>query len=63
MKRLKAISKKIGDVQAFVLLSVIYFILVPVFALVLKTKEKAGKLSWDKWSMPSDTISELKKQY
>ena len=63
MKLIKSFSKKVADFQAFIILSIAFFILGPVFSLILKRGKKEEKLSWNEWSMPSDTISQLKKQY
>lgn len=65
IEKFKSFSKKISDIQAFIILSVFFFILIPIFSLILKTKRKEieEELSWKKWSTPSDTIAQVKNQY
>lgn len=63
MKLIKAFLKKIADFQAGVFLSLFFFLLVPVFALIVKKTQKKEELTWSPWDIPSDTLDDARKQY
>lgn len=63
MRLLKKFSKKLADIQAFIILSVIYFTVASIFSLIMKHKENKEKFSWEKWTIPSNTIEEVRRQY
>lgn len=60
MKQLKLISKKLADFEARLILSGVYLLVVPIFAL-FKTKKSTE--SWEKWQNTSDSLEDLKKQW
>lgn len=60
----KKVSKKIADVQSFILLSLLFFLIAPIFSLIVRsTNKQERKKGWKKWTMPSDTIEHLRKQF
>lgn len=63
MKQIKAFARKIADFQAGVFLSLFFFLLVPVFALIVKNKRKKETSTWSHWDIPSDTLNDVRKQY
>ena len=63
MKLIKSISKKIGDFQAKVILTVCFFLVAPFFVFFVKNRQKENQISWTLWATPSDTIDDLRRQY
>ena len=63
MKLIRSFANKIADFQAAVFLSLFFFLLTPIFALVLKLTQKEDKPTWIPWCIPSDTLGDLRKQY
>lgn len=63
MKLIKAVTRKIADFQAVIVLSLFFFLLVPIFALVVKFIQKEDKLTWTPWDIPSDTLDDVRRQY
>lgn len=61
---LRQFSKKIAQVQTFLILTIVYFIVLPLFSLLLKIiKEKAQKKStWGVWKLRANTIHDLRRQ-
>lgn len=63
MKLIRSFAWKIADFQATVFLSLCFFLLAPIFALIVKSTQKEGEPTWSSWDMPSDTLDEVGKQY
>lgn len=63
MKQIKAFARKIADFQASIILSLFFFILTPIFALIVKNKRKKETSTWLHWDIPSDTLDDVRKQY
>lgn len=62
MKFIKKVAEKIANIQAWLLLTVIYFTILPIFALLLSLQKKRLKSGWLKWRIKSDTLQDLQKQ-
>lgn len=64
-KAFKQFSKKIAHIQTFIVLTIIYVVLVPFFALLLRIFKRniQEKNSWSLWKLRSDTIDDIKKQF
>lgn len=63
---LRQFLKKIAEVQAFIILTVLYFIFLPIFALLLKifkVKIYNNRSMWRLWEFKSETVNDLKKQF
>lgn len=63
MKLIRSFTKKMADFQATIFLSLCFFLLVPIFALIVKSSKKRDKLIWTSWDMPSDTLDDVRRQY
>lgn len=72
MKAIKAVSKKIADVQAIVTLNIVYFVVFSLFAFILRLKNHVsqsrdesdkGKNKWSGWSLPADILEDLRRQF
>lgn len=63
MKLIKTILNKIADFQATVFLSLCFFLLVPIFAFIVKSRTREEKSTWSSWDITSDTLLDVKKQY
>lgn len=63
MKQIKAFLRKIADFQASIILSLFFFLLTPIFALIVKNKQKKEASTWSHWDIPSDTLDDVRKQY
>lgn len=63
MKLIRTFSRKIADFQATVFLTLCFFLLVPLFALIAKSSRKADKPIWTSWDMLSDTLDDIRRQY
>ncbi len=63
MKLIRSFARKIADFQAIVLLSLCFFLLAPVFALIVKSSRKEDNPSWTSWDNHSDTLDDVRKQY
>ncbi len=66
MKYFKKISKKIADFQSKVILTLVFFIILPPFALISKALSKKSKFrgsNWSLWDLKSDSLEDVKKQY
>lgn len=63
---LRQFSKKIVQVQAFFILTMLYFVVLPFFAFILKIVKRKTyntKNTWEPWRCTEDTIADLKKQF
>ena len=63
MKLIRTLSRKVADFQAAVFLSLFFFLLAPIFALILKFTQKEDTPTWTPWGIPSDTLDDVRKQY
>lgn len=65
MKKIKEISKKITDIQAGIILLLIYFILVPLFRIPVRPKKTNTKKKsrWFKWQIKSNSLEDMRRQY
>lgn len=63
MKLIKTFARKIADFQAVIVLSLFFFLLAPIFALVVKLIQKEDKPTWTPWDIPSDTLDDVRRQY
>lgn len=59
----KRVGLKIADFQSRILLSLLYFVFLPIFALITKRQKNNNKSFWYKWTIKSNSIDELRKQY
>lgn len=66
LRLLKQFSKKIAQIQTFIILTVLYFIFMPLFALlfkIFKRKIYNNRGMWEAWKFKAETISDLKEQF
>lgn len=64
MNIFKKFVQKITDVQAKLILSFVFLLILPLFAILFKMLKKGDfKSSWAEWILKSDSLEELKKQY
>lgn len=64
LARVKRLTKYLGVLQSFIILFLVYWLILPIFAVIGKWQEKLGRrTSWDKWSLNNDTIEEARHQY
>ena len=59
-------SKKIAQIQAFLILTMLYFIVLPFFALlfkIFKGEIYSNRNTWKSWKFKAETIHDLKKQF
>lgn len=59
MTSLKKLGQKVSEVQARVILAIIYILMAPL-ALI---KKEPKKHNWDNWDLSSESIEDLKRQY
>lgn len=63
----RKLSAELVQKEADVLLSVVYYVLVIPTAfirtVIVKNNPNSSQNGWTRWSTPSDTIDELRKQY
>lgn len=59
----KRISFKIAEFQSRILLSIFYFTFLSIFALIIKSHKNENKSFWYKWTLKSNNINDVKKQY
>jgi len=62
---LKLFSKRVALAQTYIILTIIYIAIVPIFAclLFLTSKKRYGRTGWKKWVLRTDLINDLKKQF
>lgn len=62
----KKIAEKIGQIQAMIIFSILYFLLITPIGLISKLFNDSLKLkkfpTWEKYELNSDTIQKLKLQ-
>ncbi|MBI2020016.1 hypothetical protein HYS94_01195 [Candidatus Daviesbacteria bacterium] len=58
----KKITAKITSLQALVLLSLVYILIVPIFASIYILMNQKTKQGWSSWKLKSDTLDDLKRQ-
>jgi len=66
LRILRQFLKKIARIQTFLLLTVLYFMFLPFFALlfkIFKGKIYNNKGMWISWKFKAETIGDLKKQF
>lgn len=63
MKVLKRLSAAILEVQSRFILSLVYIVILPIFALIFKSKEKVSQTGWRKWKRKSDDLKDLQNQF
>ncbi len=63
VRRLKAFQMAVGDILGSIVFSSIYIVILPVFALLAPRRPEPTRTNWRPWSLPSDTLSDVKKQY
>ena len=66
MHMLKRFSRKVAYMQTFLILTIVYVLVVPFFALlfvIFKDKAQSNKTSWSTWKLRADTLDDLKKQF
>lgn len=63
LKLLKFVGKKMADFQAALFLSLCFFLLAPILALIVRLAGKENKSTWIPWNMPSDTLDDVRRQY
>lgn len=51
------------EVQSRLILSLVYILILPFFALLFKSKREAIKKGWSKWKIKSDNLEDLKNQF
>lgn len=60
---IKKLSLKLAEYQARLILSLIYFIVTPLFAVIFKLTRPKSKDGWVRWKIRSDSLDDLKKQF
>lgn len=65
MKTLRNISKKIAQIQALFILTIIYILFVPFFVLLFRyfKGKTRSKTAWSSWKNPTNTMHDLKRQF
>ncbi len=67
LEKLTALSQKAFNIQAQILLSLIYFLILPIFVLLFKLirtpKNDHKKTAWEDWVIKSETLEDLKRQF
>ena len=65
IQKFKQFSKKVAVVQARIILTIVYIIFVPIFAVFLRmSKEKKySETGWLPWILRLDSIDDLNKQF
>lgn len=66
LRILRQFSKKIAQIQAFLILTMLYFIVLPFFAFlfkILKGEIYNDRNTWESWKFKAETIHDLKKQF
>jgi hypothetical protein len=61
-QKIKAFNRVATQVISTLLFSLIYILILPWFALFTKRQEKQRK-TWYPWTLKSETLGDLKKQY
>ena len=61
-RKLKAFNRAATRVFSTVLFSLVYILVLPWFAVFAKRREKP-RTTWSPWTLKSETIEDLKKQY
>lgn len=66
LRLLRQFSKKAAQIQAFFILTMLYFIILPLFVFlfkILKGKIYNDRNTWKSWKFKAETIHDLKKQF
>lgn len=61
----KRFSKKLATVQTVIILTIVYIMVTPIFSFILRISmgKKYKKTGWLPWSIHSDSIEDLEKQF
>lgn len=66
LRILRQFSKKIIQIQAFLILAMLYFIVLPFFAFlfkILRGKIYNNRNTWKPWTLKAETMHDIKKQF
>lgn len=61
--QLRSLSLKIADIEAKIFLFLVYWFFIPPLALFFKKKLPAKNSLWSSWTIKSETLEDLKKQF
>lgn len=61
-ERVTALGHKLAVAQTIIVLSVIYWLVVPAYSLFVKRRRRAGS-GWSPWGIRSDLLEDLQRQF